>query len=563
MEGRGMNSLNHSKIISSICVLAAVQLAGCKSETKVVDQSSASTVQLSYSQSELTVSNSQVASASTINVTLFLRDTKGAALISTSPVVSFSAAGGTSTVTMGTISNNGDGTYTSVFTGATAGTATTLHASINGRELTSTLPTLTVTAAAGPARSWKGVSTLDNFPGAIVGYEKAPSISFDSSGNAFAMYRSPVEKVFKRKFSDTTKTWSGAVQIDSTAYPAGLGAPSIGVDSADRALTVYAKDDGTLIPGWIAANNAYTSGQALVSGEAMNVMTAVDGDSYAYSIWTDGGTEVVNVSNYDRGTDTWGAITPLGTGNPTQSTPQIGIDGTHNAFSVWVESDGSGGNMIYGSRIPSGGAWAAGARIDNPAISTNSLLPSIAVSSNGSAIVAWKQYNVNHWEIWAARYNAGWGAAVQLSTTGPSSNMGPVVSINASGNAVAVWSNDLARVHIKKFSTVTGWDAAATRIDDTSTASNPAVAIDASGNIAVAYVDSSPQVIKAVEYRSGAWGSIEALSPPATETSVHSRPTVVFSPNGDDVLVGWQRNFMDPATYADSSLVEVNRASDD
>ncbi len=64
----------------------------------------------------------------------------------------FRTSGGTSTGTFGTVNDNGDGTYTATFTGVVAGTATTIHATINGNDVTTTVPALpTVTVTPGSA----------------------------------------------------------------------------------------------------------------------------------------------------------------------------------------------------------------------------------------------------------------------------------------------------------------------------------------------------------------------------------------------------------------------------
>ena len=60
----------------------------------------------------------------------------------------FTASGGTSTGTIGATTDNSNGTYTATFTGVVAGTATTIHATIDAATVTSTLPTVTVTAGA-------------------------------------------------------------------------------------------------------------------------------------------------------------------------------------------------------------------------------------------------------------------------------------------------------------------------------------------------------------------------------------------------------------------------------
>jgi YVTN family beta-propeller protein len=103
---------------------------------------------ISAATSTVTVSSASVASGAAATLTLHAKDAAGNALATGGATVVFSATGGTSTGTIGPTTDNGDGTYTAGFTGAVAGTATTIGATIDGSSVTTTLPTLTVTAGA-------------------------------------------------------------------------------------------------------------------------------------------------------------------------------------------------------------------------------------------------------------------------------------------------------------------------------------------------------------------------------------------------------------------------------
>src|SRR6185436_18849993 len=85
----------------------------------------------------------------TATLTLQARDAAGNNRTTGGLVVVFSTTGaGTSTGTIGTTTDNGNGSYTATFTGVLAGTAKTISATIGGTAVTSTLPTITVVAGA-------------------------------------------------------------------------------------------------------------------------------------------------------------------------------------------------------------------------------------------------------------------------------------------------------------------------------------------------------------------------------------------------------------------------------
>jgi adhesin/invasin len=108
---------------------------------------------ISYTATDITVNDTTPArqpvrsitlpSGVTTTVTLRVRDARGCPI--TSPLdVAFAVTGGTSTGTLGSTVNQGDGTYTATFTGHTAGSATTVTATIGGTSVQSPPATVTV-----------------------------------------------------------------------------------------------------------------------------------------------------------------------------------------------------------------------------------------------------------------------------------------------------------------------------------------------------------------------------------------------------------------------------------
>jgi hypothetical protein len=140
----------------------------------------------SVSQSTVAVSPTSVAVGGTPSqVTLTARDASGTALTTGGATVLFglgSATGGLGT--FGTVTDNGNGTYTAAFTGSTAGT-NTITATINGTAVTSTAPTIIVTPAIGGTAS-PGDSTVAVSPTSIVSGETATVTlkAFDATGTA-------------------------------------------------------------------------------------------------------------------------------------------------------------------------------------------------------------------------------------------------------------------------------------------------------------------------------------------------------------------------------------------
>ena len=134
-------SFSSSALIGASLVL----LSACGAKTQI-DDNYFPTVEVSYLNSSLKSSSTTVISGESITLTFDLRDTNFSAYVSRVPVVSFQASGGTSTGIIGAVTNNGNGTYSALFTGLAAGTATTIHALVNGIEIENTLPEVRVIA---------------------------------------------------------------------------------------------------------------------------------------------------------------------------------------------------------------------------------------------------------------------------------------------------------------------------------------------------------------------------------------------------------------------------------
>lgn len=98
----------------------------------------------SASTSTVSIASSVINVSQMTTITLQARDAQGNQLNSGGSTVTFSVAGGTSTVSLGAVTDNGNGTYTSTVTGSTAGTALTFSATINAVNVVTTMPTVQV-----------------------------------------------------------------------------------------------------------------------------------------------------------------------------------------------------------------------------------------------------------------------------------------------------------------------------------------------------------------------------------------------------------------------------------
>ncbi len=192
---------------------------------------------ISAARAAVTVSSATVASGTGATLTLRGKDQFGNNLTTGGATVLFTATGGTSTGAIGVTTDQGDGTYTVTFTGLIVGTATTVGATINGTAVTTTLPTITVTAGA--------ISTLTSLVTTSSGTVSSGATATltlqakDSVGNSLATGGATV--VFSRGGGSSTGTIGATTDNNNGTYTATFTA-----DSAGTATTIRATIGGVL-----------------------------------------------------------------------------------------------------------------------------------------------------------------------------------------------------------------------------------------------------------------------------------------------------------------------------
>jgi adhesin/invasin len=251
-----------------------------------VQLSSQPTIQVTTS--AVSGSNSSVSFASSIDTsgttdtaTIVVEDAAGNAIANlANTAFAFSLAGGTSTGTFGTVTQTSTpGTYTAAFTGAIAGTTSTLSLTVGGVQLT-TQPQMTVTPGtiSGTDSSVSFASSTD-----VSGTTDAVTIVVeDAAGNAIANL---ANSAFVFSLAGGTSTGSfGAVTPTSTpgTYTTAFTGDVVGTAST-LILTVSgvqltAQPEVTVTPGAVSGTNSTVSFAAStdVSGTTDTVSIVVE-----------------------------------------------------------------------------------------------------------------------------------------------------------------------------------------------------------------------------------------------------------------------------------------------
>jgi hypothetical protein len=276
-----------------------------------------------------------------------------------------------------------------------------------------------------------------------------------------------------------------AVTCTNNTYTIGGTLTGLG---AGNSVTLRAMTDGMSGDLTLNANGTYTFPLAfvnnaefvvLVMAQPVNQTCTVDpeeGDISGASVTN------VNVSCIDNSASArnWGDPAALVTDTAPQDfdtfrTPKVGFDAAGNALAIWEQDREIGtGSEIWSSRY-TGGAWTAPIMIPNQGAptpgtpsATTRRKPQLAVAANGNAVAVWVE---NVYSVAASFYSpdTGWSNPEHLfenMVTGDGGNIVPRVAMDASGNVLVVWENDMVGVmhHIlyNRYSPGVGWTGSLT-----------------------------------------------------------------------------------------------------
>jgi hypothetical protein len=299
--------------------------------------------------------------------------------------------------------------------------------------------------------SWGANVRVNDDPG--TGYQLEPSIAVDPSGNAYAVWRderSGCDIYFS--YRPAGGSWGVNEKVNDLAGGSFNFDPAIAADDNGNAYAVwmsgsyfgthdvyfsYRPTDGS----W-AASVRVNDGDPGTAWEGVDI--AVDADGNAYAVWgdqRDPGTGVY--FSYKAAGGGWGTNVkvndPPGTGY--QGVPALAVDGSGNAYAVWLDGH-SAYDDIYFSYRPVGGPWGTNVRLDDDPGTASQAWPSIAVSASGNAYAVWQDSRNDFGDIYCSRRPAGgaWAPNVRVDddATGATQNR-PSVAVDPSGGVCAVW----------------------------------------------------------------------------------------------------------------------------
>jgi len=319
------------------------------------------------------------------------------------------------------------------------------------------------------------------------------------------------------------------------------------------------------------------------TGNAILPNIVVDPNGNALVVWNQdylGSTTPDNIqaNQYIPGSG-WGIATLIETDNTGRALdPDVGVDASGNGWAVWSQSDGTQ-FYLYANRYTSGAGWGEPTPIEE-SDSDDPLSARIAVNASGDALVLWRKPESGQASVFANRYtpDSGWESAVLLETNNNNGGvLGLRIGIDSGGNGLAVWSQFDGiknNVYFNRYTADSGWgEAGLVTTDNTSSASNPSMAIDDDGNALVVWQQSDGvrTNIHASHYASGSgWGDAMLLE--SDNAGDASNSQVAFDGNGSAVAVWHQSDgirtnivanrYTPGSGWGDTTLLETNNAGD-
>jgi hypothetical protein len=364
---------------------------------------------------------------------------------------------------------------------------------------------------------------------------------------------------FSWSFTTVDGSWgtAGLVEEENDGHAI---SPSIAFDGSGNAMAVWQQSDGTRFNIWArryVAGSGWGTATLIESDNtdsAEGPEVAVDGSGNAIAVWlqSDGTRYNIWANRYVAGSG-WGTAALIETENSGSATyPKVAVDNSGNAIAVWQQSDGSRDN-IWANLYSAGGSWGTAELIetDNTAAATT---PQVAFDDSGNAIAVWQQSDGTRFNIWANRYQAGgsWGTAELIETDDVDQATRPRISFDGSGNAVAVWQqSDGTRTNIlaNRYDVAGGaWGIAEQIESETGNANSPRISFDGSGNALAVWSQydsaSSSYNMWANRYDAGgSWGTAELIeSNGGTVYTDAGGPELVVDDNGNALAVWIHQN---------------------
>lgn len=236
-------------------------------------------------------------------------------------------------------------------------------------------------------------------------------------------------------------------------------------------------------------------------GDQNKPSIAVDSNGTVYAVWEDrrsGDWDIYFAKSKDEGL-TWtdpDVRISNDDSNKTQSAPAIAVDSEGNIYVVW-QDDRDGDYDIYFTKFEDGSASLINPNIKISNGSGSQSAPAIALDSEGVIYIVWEDYRWGDYDIYLTKSEDGgetWLSENKRVNTGGagSTQLNPAIAVDSSGTIYVAWE-DWVNYDVVFSKSTDGGETWTTyiRVNDviTNSQGNPSIAVGTSGNIYLIWED--------------------------------------------------------------------------
>lgn len=214
---------------------------------------------------------------------------------------------------------------------------------------------------------------------------------------------------------------------------------------------------------------------------------------------------------------TWN--TPVSISGPTASDPHVVIDLSGNCTAVWVEQNvyNTGTASQSGTTITGSGTVFTSSMVGGTLVYANGITVSITAFVNSTTLttstsltVSSQSYNIYYngfIKTSTLPFGGSWSLPIQLSTSGDNS-LTPRIGIDSNNIISVVWEEN----NVINYASYNGTWSSVVTISSSTGASNPSIAVDSAGDIAVVWTQSGNTNAITKPISTGLWSSITTFS---------------------------------------------------
>ena len=345
------------------------------------------------------------------------------------------------------------------------------------------------------------------------GHQQDPAVAMGAAGNFVVVWTSSqdvsLDGIYAQRFNASGAAIGGEFRVNTTTANSQSNA-AVAMDADGDFVITWESPDGSSDGVYAQRYNA--AGVAVGSEFRVNTTTAsdqgrsavaMDADGDFVITWEsfvqDGSADGIYAQRYNAaGVALGGEFRVNTTTASSQNNPAVAMDAAGNFVIAWDSPQDGSGDGIYAQRYNAAGVALGGEFRVNTTTSGSQNNPSVAMDSNGNFVVTWDSPDASSSDgVYAQRYNGAGvalGGEFRVNTTTADDQADPTVAMDASGDFVIIWRSNGQDgsgdgIYAQRYNAAGVAIGGEIQVNTFTTYDQqaPAVAMDANGNITVAW----------------------------------------------------------------------------